>query len=283
MSPLRHRMIEAMRLRGFAERTHESYLHAVEAFARYHRKSPDTLDSDAVQAFLSHLALDRGLAGASCRLYLNGLRFFYLKVLNWPHFDVPVAIPKKPQRIPELLTRVEVRALLEASDNPKHRTLLTVCYGCGLRVSELVALKVRHLDGERSLLRVDQGKGAKDRLVTVPPLLMEKLRAYWRVYRPTLHLFPGPQPGRPLGINTAQRAYQGAKARAGIDKVGGIHSLRHAYATHQLDAGMPVHVLQRQLGHGSLQSTMRYLHWVPDYRGRDGHATDLVAALESPS
>jgi integrase len=157
--------------------------------------------------------------------------------------------------------------------------MLTLCYGCGLRLSELVGLKVRDIDGERRLLRVEQGKGAKDRLVPLPETLLLQLRVYWRQYRPREWLFPGFSRRQPLSGTTIQKVFTQTKAQAGIKKIGGIHGLRHAYATHQLEAGLPVHRLQRLLGHDCIQSTLRYVHWVPDYREGQG-AHDLVAALE---
>ena len=280
MTPLRHKMVEAMRQRGFSVRTHESYLGAVSALAKYHRRSPDALSIDDIQRFFRHLALERGLSGASCRLYLNGVRFFYLKVLEWPQFDVVVTLPKKPQRIPELLTRAEVARIVAASPNPKHRMLLTTCYGCGLRLSELVGLKVRDIDGERGLLRIEQGKGAKDRLVVVSPGLLGHLRRYWCAQRPSYWLFPGLRPEVALSHSTPQKVFTQSKARAGVEKVGGIHSLRHAYATHQLEDGLPVQELQRLLGHDNIHSTLRYVHWVPNYREGSTRHSDLVAGLE---
>ncbi len=281
MTPLRQKMIDAMRVRGFSIRTHKSYLSAVSELAGYYGRSPEGLDVEKLQAFFAHLAIERGLCGATCRLYLNAVRFLYLQVLQWPSFDVPMTIPKKAQRIPELLTRAEVGRILSCCSNPKHHMVLRTCYGCGLRVSEVVRLQVRHIDGERHLLRVEQGKGAKDRVVIVSETLLEELRRYWRVYHPTPWLFPGRRPDVALSITSAQRVYQRAKARAGVEKIGGIHSLRHAYATHQLEAGLPVHALQRLLGHHNLRSTLRYVHWVPEYRAGQTRHGDLLGALEA--
>ncbi len=279
MTPLRKSMIEAMQLRGFSTRTHQSYLDAVTKLAQHYRCSPDKLTHEQLQAFFNHLALERSLSPASCRLYLNAIRFLYLQVLKWPHFDVPLVVPKRMQRIPELLTQYEVRAILGCLTNPKHRMLLELCYGCGLRVSELVQLRVSDIDGERSLLRITQGKGAKDRLVLLAPTLLEQLRHYWQAVRPQTWLFPNEhQWEQHISISTAQRVFHLAKERAGVIKVGGIHSLRHAYATHQLESGLPVHQLQHLLGHSNLQSTMRYVHWVPD-RQRNANHVDLIAAL----
>lgn len=279
MSPLRAKMIKAMQVRGFSVRTHESYLYAVAGLARFYHRSPDQLGIDEIRRYFEYLATERSLSGATCRLLLSGIHFLYLQVLGWSSFDVAIPIPKKAQRIPELLTRTEVRRLLTACANPKHRMMLTLCYGCGLRLHELVALKVRDIDGERRLLRVEQGKGAKDRLVPLSETLLQQLRAYWKLFRPRDWLFPGHSHHAPLSETCIQKVFTRAKAQAGISKVGGIHSLRHAYATHQLEAGLPVHRLQRLLGHDSIQSTLRYVHWVPDYREGQG-AHDLVAALE---
>lgn len=279
MTPLRQKMMDAMQVRGFSVRTHQSYLSAVSDLARYYHRSPAQLNTSELQAYFLYLVKERGLSGASCRLYLNGIRFLYLQVLNWDAFKVELHAPKAAQRIPELLTRAEVGQILSAGKNTKHRMMLTTCYGCGLRVSELVALKVRDIDSERQLLRIEQGKGAKDRQVILSPSLLEQLRDYWRRYRPTLWLFPRRESQIALDVSTPQKVFTVAKRRVGIDKVGGIHSLRHAYATHQLEAGLPVHQLQRLLGHQNLQSTLRYVHWVPGYQeGQRG--TDLIAALE---
>ena len=281
MTPLRHQMIEAMRQRGFSIRTHRSYLAAVGELARYYQRSPARLSPDELQAFFVHLAQERGLSGASCRLYLNAVRFLYLQVLNWPAFEVELIVPKRAQRIPELLTRAEVARILAACTNPKHRMLLETCYGCGLRVSEVCRLRVRDIDGERRLLRIEQGKGAKDRAVSLSPRLLDHLRRYWRAYRPRPWLFPhGQRPEQALGISTAQKVFTRAKRHAAVAKVGGIHSLRHAYATHQLEAGLPVHQLQQLLGHRNLQSTLRYVHWVPGVAPHLPGPRDVIAELE---
>lgn len=213
-------------------------------------------------------------------MHLHGIRFLYKEVLGRDAFEISLQVPRRPERIPELLTRRDIRALLASVSNLKHQTMLQLCYGCGLRVSELMAVQVRHLDGERHVLRVEQGKGAKDRAVIVSPALLEALRQYWQEYRSRTWLFPGERVSEPLGIQTAQRVFTAAKRRAGIEKVGGIHSLRHPDATHQLEAGVPVHQLQRLLGHRTLQSTMRYEHWIVGYRPGEVASHDLLAALE---
>ncbi len=281
MTPLRQEMIDAMQQRGFSPRTHKSYLAAVRDLAKYFHKPPDQLQQGQIQEYFVYLVKERHLSAASCKLYLNGIRFLYLQVLNWNEFDVPIQTPKRPQKIPELLTRHEVKRIIEACANTKHSMMLLTCYGCGLRVGELVALKVRHIDGERKLLRVEQGKGAKDRAVVLSTILLDQLRHYWLSYHPEEWLFPNSNtPNLPLSITTAQKVFRRAKSNTGIQKVGGIHSLRHAYATHQLENGLPVHKLQQQLGHRNLQSTMRYVHWVPDYHRGLMPVTDLVEQLE---
>jgi integrase/recombinase XerD len=223
----------------------------------------------------------RGLSGGTCRLIRNALRFLYLKVLERSSFDVELIVPKKAQRIPELLNRQEVWRLFQACANFKHRMRLELCYGCGLRRAELVRVRVRHIDGERRQLRVEQGKGSKDRLVDFGEQLLVQLREYWRRFRPADWLFPSAHAlDTPVSESTACKVYHNARARAGILKVGGIHSLRHAYASHQLEAGLPIHQLQVLLGHTSLRTTQRYLHWVPGGGSIAGGARDLLAALE---
>jgi integrase/recombinase XerD len=279
MTPLREAMIKAMRMRGFSARTHQSYLAAVTDLARHTKRPPDSLSTAQINRYFEYLVTERGLAPASCRLFFNGIRFLYVQVLDWPDTALSIALPKCPQRIPQLLTRAEVAGIFSACAQPKYRMMLTLCYGCGLRVSELLAVKVSHVDGERRLLRVEQGKGAKDRLVPVSATLLGQLRAYWRSFRPGDWLFPGQVPGQPLCATSVQKVYTRCKHKAGVNKIGGIHALRHAYATHSLEAGMPVHRLQRLMGHRNLQSTLRYVHWVPAYREGEGDP-DLVAKLE---
>ncbi|MCU7842189.1 MAG: site-specific integrase [Candidatus Thiodiazotropha sp. (ex Troendleina suluensis)] len=280
MTKLREQMIDEMTVRGFSPRTHQSYLMAVRDLARHTHQPPDQLSVDQLQAYFLYLVKERGLSEASCRLYLNAIRFFYLQVLKRSAFEVTLQVPKRKQRIPELLRRTEIQRIIQACANLKHQTLLLTCYGCGLRVSELVKLKLRHIDSERGLLRIEQGKGAKDRHVILLPALLTRLRSYWRTQRSDVWLFPNDQrPNEPLSICTPQKVFRRAKQQAGIGKMGGIHSLRHAYATHQLQAGMPVQQLQYQLGHRSIQSTLRYVHWVFSDSQRDQGGADLISAL----
>ena len=279
MKPLRAQMIKARQMHGFSPRTHESYLASVYGLARYYHRSPDILTAADLNRYFEYLVTERKLSAASCRLYFNGIRFLYVQVLHWSRLDLTIALPKRPQRIPELLNTTEVGHILAAAADGRYRMMFVLCYGCGLRLNELRLLKVADIDGQARLLRIRQGKGAKDRLVPLSDTLLEQLRAYWHRHHPDDWLFPGRIPGQPLSSTSIQRAYHIAKTRAGVAKAGGIHGMRHAYATHQLEAGLPVHRLQRLLGHRDLHSTLRYVHWVPD--GREGEGEhDLIAALE---
>lgn len=278
MTPLRADMIKAMQMHGFSPRTHESYLRAVNDLARYVRRSPDSVSMEELKGYFEYLVTERKLAPASVRLSVNGIRFLFVEVLN-TSFELDITLPKRPQRIPALLTRAEVAQILAACSHPRYRMMLTLCYGCGLRLSELLAVKVSDIDGERKLLRVEQGKGAKDRLVPISPVLLEQLRNFWRLMRPCSWLFPTRNANRPLSSTSVQMTYTKAKRQAGIQKPGGIHALRHAFATHQLEAGLAVHRLQRFMGHNSLKSTLRYVHWVPGSHEGEGEL-DLIAKLE---
>lgn len=281
ISPLRQKMIDELTLRGYSANTHDSYLSAVTRVAGYYNRSPDTLSVDDIQKWVLHLINDCGISSASCRLYINALRFLFINVLKRDALNVAITYPKKKQKIPELLTRNEVAQILNASLNVKHRMMLAICYGCGLRVSELVCLKVKDIDGERRLLRVTQGKGFKDRLVTISPMLLKQLRDYWVELRPPSWLFPNEiRTYEHLCPSTPQRTFHRAKQKAGIQKSGGIHSLRHAYATHQLEGGLSIHKLKQLLGHNNISSTMRYIHWLPSYHGDAIPEVDLLMQLE---
>jgi site-specific recombinase XerD len=212
-------------------------------------------------------------------VHRGALIFLYEKVLNKPERMEKVVVPKRGQRLPGLLSPGDVRSLVSATDNLKHRAMLCTCYGCGLRVSELVSLQVCNIDGERHVLRIEQGKGNKDRDIALSESTLTQLRHYWSAYRPTQWLFANDNTHQPLSISTAQKVFMQCKALAGIEKRGGIHSLRHAYATHQLEAGMPVHRLQRLLGHQSIESTMRYVHWTSEHESGTSTSADLVAEL----
>jgi len=267
MSTLRNKMIDKMLLKGFSERTKKTYLDAVSLLARYYKVSPDQLNQQDIQNWLLYLVKERQLSPATCRVYLNAIRYFYLHVLHWSDCNLELIIPKRKQRIPDLLSVSEVHAIIDNASNPKYHAMFCVCYGCGLRVSELVALQVKHINGEQRLLQVVQGKGFKDRNIPIPVSLLEQLRVYWRSFRPAHYLFAGRDKNKPISITSVQKYFTQSKVRAHIVKVGGIHSLRHAFATHQLAAGTPIHQLKELLGHTDLKSTERYLHWQPEAQG----------------
>lgn len=263
MSKLRKAMIDQMLLKGFSERTKKSYLNAVDLLARHYHLSPDQLTQSEVQDWFLYLVKERKLSPATCRLYLNAVRFFYLQVLGWTELQLVLTVPKCQQRIPDLLSPGEVRLIIEKARHAKYRMMFAVCYACGLRVSELVALQVCHIHGEEKYLQVVQGKGFKDRNIPISATLLALLRDYWCSFHPVVYLFTGRSPDAPISLTSVQKVYTNTKTLAAITKVGGIHSLRHAFASHQLAAGMPIHHLKELLGHTSLKTTERYLHWCP--------------------
>lgn len=278
MKPLRKKMIDAMVLRGFAATTQSAYLYWVSDLAKYYKRSPDQLDTAQIERYLLHLIEQRQLAPNTVALSVNAIRFFFVKVMQTPHHKIALARPKRPIRIPDLLTVEEVHRILSHCNNLKHQALLSTAYAAGLRVSELVALEVRNVDSACHLLHVKQGKGAKDREVPLSDNLLQVLRHYWHAYRPHGALFHGAVLGKALTITTAQKAFKAGKGKARVNKQGGIHSLRHAYATHQLNAGMPLHCLQRILGHKDIKTTMRYIHWLPRYQSGGIEFVDLLRA-----
>ena len=260
MTKLRQRMDEDMLVRGMADRTRESYLWAVTGLATFYHRSPDQVSDGEVQAYLLHLIRDRKRAWNTCHLVVHGLRFFYHMTLKRDRTTFSIPTPRQAGKLPAILSRDEVHRLIAHATKPKQRTMLMTTYAAGLRLSEVLHLQIRHIDSARMAIRVEQGKGGKDRDTLLPPRLLEALRAYWTVHRPTGWLFPGKDPSRPMDPSSLQKAYHTAKRRAGIRKAGGIHALRHAFATHLLEAGVDIHTIQRLMGHRSIITTMRYWH-----------------------
>jgi len=260
MTELRRRMDEAMIVRGMADRTRETYLWAVTGLARFYHRPPDQIADEEVQAYLLHLIRDRQRSWSTCNIVVHGLRFFYHTTLKRERTTFCIPSPRQPGKLPALLSRDEVQRLIAQASNQKHRTMLMTTYAAGLRLSEVLHLQIRHIDSARMAIRVEQGKGRQDRDTLLPPRLLEALRAYWTVHRPTGWLFPGKDPSRPMHPSSLQKAYLTAKRRAGLTKPGGIHTLRHCFATHLLDAGVDLHTIQRLLGHRSITTTMRYWH-----------------------
>lgn len=259
MSPLRKRMIRELELHRKSPRTIEAYVTAVAQLAGHYGRSPDRITLEEVRDFLHHLIVERKLAFSSCNQKLAGIRFFYRQVLGQERFDLRVPA-KRSGKLPEPLGRREVERLLNAPGNAKHRVLLMTGYATGVRVSELVHLRVEDIHSERMQIHVRQGKGAKDRYTLLSPRLLDQLRSYWRTCRPRPWLFLGRDGRGPLPVGTAQKIYYAAKRRAGIERGHGIHTLRHSFATHLMEAGVDLPTLQRLLGHTSLATTAKYLH-----------------------
>ena len=259
MGELRERMQHDLVVRGMSPRTQEAYLAAVKGLAQYYHQRPDTLSRHQVEDYLRHLLEQRRLAPNSVRVAVFGLRFFSTVTLKRPAFALP--LPKGGKKLQEVLSREEVARLLASTATLRERALLMATYGGGLRVSEVVRLRVSDIDAQRGMLRVEQGKGRKDRYTLLGPRLLAELRHYWQVYRPVQPwLFPQRRKAVPLDPTTAQKLYYAAKRRAGITKGGGIHALRHAFATHLVEAGTDLATLQQLLGHDSITTTMRYVH-----------------------
>lgn len=260
MSPLRQHMLDAMELRGFSKRTREAYLHWIVGLARHTHTSPDQLNSHDLEQFILYLLRERHLTYSTCNQALQALRFFWREVLKRPDIVVDLPNSRVPQHLPEILSREEVVRIFNAASNLRNRSLLITTYAAGLRVSEVSHLRVADVDSERMALRIELGKGGKDRYSLLPPQLLEVLRQYWQAYRPRTWLFPQRHADVPIDPGQAEKWFYNAKNKAGITKHTGIHGLRHAFATHLLEAGVDLHTIQNLMGHSSITTTTRYLH-----------------------
>lgn len=259
MSELRKRMIRDMQLRNFSPTTQRVYLRAVAGLAEYYYRSPDKISTEEIQDYIIHLLSERRLAVGTCHAIITALRFFYIVTLEQNGASVPIPQIKRVTRLPEILSPEQLERLFAAPRNPKHRVLLMTAYSAGLRVSELVHLKVTDIHSDRMMIRVEQGKGKKDRYTLLSKRLLGELRSYWEIKRPPVWLFPGIHLHKPGCARMAQKAYAKAVAKAGITRKGGIHTLRHCFATHLLEAGEDIRTIQLLMGHSSILTTVRYL------------------------
>lgn len=256
-TPLRQRMIEDMTIRQFGPKTQHDYVRVVADFARFLGRSPDQAEPEDLRRYQLRLAAD-GASPAKMNAAVSALRFFFKVTLGRQGYGERLATVRKEDRLPEVLSPEEVALLLHCAPSLKHKAALSVAYGCGLRVSEIVHLKVADIDSARMLVRVEQGKGRKDRYVMLSPELLELLRAWWRMARPKGWLFPGRDPGQPITPRQLNRALKVAAASAGLDKPVSMHTLRHCFATHLLERKTDVRVIQALLGHKKLDTTARY-------------------------
>ena len=259
MTELRRRMDDDMVVRGMAVRTRETYLAAVTGLAKFYHRSPAEISDEDVQAYLRYLIQDRHRSWNTCRTVVYGLRFLYHTTLKRNRTTFSIPSQRQPGKLPVILSREDVQRVIAHTPNLKHRTMLLTTYAAGLRLNEALHLRVTDIDSARMTLRVEQGKGGQDRYTVLSRRLLDALRAYWKSGRPSTWLFPSQATGAPLHPTALQRAYQQAKLHAGIKKPGGIHGLRHAFATHLLEAGVDIHTIQRLLGHKDISTTSRYI------------------------
>jgi integrase/recombinase XerD len=263
MTPLRQRMIEDMKLRNYAPLTIKVYIERVATFAKHFGKSPERLRAAEVRAYLLFLVQEKRASWSYYGQALCALRFLYRTTLAKAWVLDGVASPKKQKKLPVVLSPAEVTQFFAAIISLKHRAILMTAYAAGLRVSEVVALRVDDIDSARMVIRIRQGKGHRDRYVMLSPRLLPILREYWKAVRPTEFLFPGNVPDRPITARTVEKACRIAREAAGLDKHVTVHTLRHSFATHLLEAGTDIRTIQVLLGHRSLSTTAVYTQVSP--------------------
>lgn len=271
LSPLRRRMIDDMTVRNLSPATQRSYIHAVAKFSRYFGCPPDRLDIEDVRSYQVYL-VSQGISWPSLNQTVCALRFFYGVTLGRNEMPERIAYAREPRKLPLILGADEVVCFLEAVPSLKTRTALTTAYAAGLRASETVSLKVADIDSSRMLIQVCHGKGAKDRTVMLSPQLLAILRTYWRLARPKEWLFPGRDEGKPIDVQVLHAACRSATKAAGLAKRVTVHTLRHSFATHLLESGVDIRIIQVLLGHNSLSTTARYTQV----------ATTTIAKTQSP-
>jgi integrase/recombinase XerD len=257
MTPLRRRMIDDMAIRNMAPGTRTAYVRAVKNFSLFFRRSPDKLTFEDARTYQLHL-ISRGLQAQTINQIICALRSFYAVTLGIPEAKLHLPLARRADVLPAVLAPEEVARFLNAVADLKYRAALTTIYAAGLRVSETVSLKVGDIDSARMVIHIRQGKGRKDRYVMLSEQLLAILRAYWKSERPREWLFPGPDPTRPLTVRSLQRACRAAAVAAKLDKTVTVHTLRHCFATHLLEHGVDIRVIQDLLGHRHINATSRY-------------------------
>ena len=281
MNALRQKMIEDMQLHGFAVRTQEAYLLAVRQLAKYCRKSPDQIEEEELRQYFLFLKNEKHAARATCTLALCGIKFFFQQTLGreWKTFEL--LRPPKEKKLPVVLSVAEVGRVLGCVHRSRYRVCLTTIYACGLRLLEGVRLQVKDLDGERQLLHLSQGKGGKDRCVPLPSACLKMLRQHWLTHRNSTWLFPSPledDGNQPMNESGVQRAFRAAVKESGIHKKATVHTLRHSYATHLLEAGVNLRIIQSYLGHASPSTTAIYTHLTSTTETQTRHTIDEMVA-----
>ena len=259
MTAMREKLIKEMTLRRFSPHTQRAYIASVAGLSKYYNESPENITKQMIKDYLVYLMQERKLAWGSCNAIMCALRFFYIQTLGIDSMFLNIPPRKKVEQLPEILSTEEVEVLLGALTNPKHRTVLMTTYATGLRLSEIVNLKLTDIDSKRMMIRVRQGKGSKDRYTILSKRLLEQLRIYWKMYHPSLWLFSGRKPGQQISSSTVAAIYYNARDKAGIKKGKGIHTLRHCFATHLLEAGVDLRTIQVLMGHSSIMTTIIYL------------------------
>jgi integrase/recombinase XerD len=261
MGKLRDRMMEDLQLRDYARGTCKAYVDCARTFVAYHRKPPEQMGELEIRQFLMHLVETKKAGAARRKMYVAGIKFLYEVTLRRPEVVASIPWPKVAHRMPEILSGSEVTKLLDAVDSLKHRAVLMTAYGAGLRVSEACSLQVDDIDSQRRTIRIRHGKGNKARCVPLPERVLFLLRRYWVIERPKKPwLFDGQQPGRPLSSASVRYHLRAAATQVGLTKRVTPHVLRHTFATHLLELGTDVRVIQMLLGHRSIRSTVRYTH-----------------------
>jgi site-specific recombinase XerD len=281
MGVFRDAMNDAMALRGLAPRTQSTYLHWVRRMVRFCRVVPDQLTAKQVRAFLLYLTQERKLSYSTFNQALNAARFFFIEVLKRPFVIEGLRCQRPPCRLPVVMNDGEVLRLFDAALSLRDRALFETAYATGMRLGEVTRILITDIDSQRMVIRVEQGKGRKDRYVMLSPSLLETLRVYWQTCRPKKYLFPGDGGDRPLSVSSAQKRFNQARDRARIDKPISFHTLRHSFATHLLEDGANVRKIQTLLGHRSLQSTERYTHLAQNYLNQTRSPLDRLRGKEA--
>jgi len=260
MTELRSKMIKSMELRNLSKNTQRSYLKAVSGLAKHYKKSPDKISKSMVEDYLLYLKNDKKHASNSVGTVVSGLRFLYNHVLSNEE-NSPNYAQRKTRKLPIVLAQEEIWQIIDAPENVKHRLILMTTYSAGLRASEVISLKPEHIDSKRMLIKVENGKGGKDRYTLLSEKLLKELRHYYKTFQPKTYLFPSSYKNKGvLCYETVRSIYEKARKKAGINKGPGLHTLRHSFATHLLEAGYDIRKIQILMGHKSLSTTMIYLH-----------------------